>query len=63
MCRLDPLEHRHRFCLTRSALAEIERNAADIALMGDVGRPDLERDRETRSVAARDAAWSGSPAM
>ena len=48
MCRLDPLEHCRRFLPDPLGIAQIERNAADIALVRDVGRTDLERDRETR---------------
>ena len=47
VCRLDPLEHPRRFSPNPLGVAQIERNAADIALVRDIGRPDLEGDRET----------------
>ena len=46
-CRADPLEHRRRLAPYPIGIAQIERNATDIAFVSNVGRADLERDRKT----------------
>src|SRR5271169_4295557 len=52
------LEHCHRFLPDPVGVAKIECNAADIALMGDVRRANLERDRKSDLRGERsDLVW------
>ena len=46
VCGPHALEHCRRFLTDPVGMAEIEHNAANIALVRDIGRTDLQRDRE-----------------